>query len=451
MTEKSEFQLDTEKLAGRVALLNSENERLKKIIVKYEKKLSEELGKNAANSSSVDRDRELEKYKELCRQRLSEVEYWKRECSEAKNKKDSTEDLPFQIDYLQSEIEHLKGENKGLAEELEKLKRGSHHAHSRENQSFSASSENEKVVKECNRVIRNLKIEVDEWKARVEVLEREKEETVSKEYHFEKLKEQEVQLLENLSISQHLAPNVGQLQSDLAVLATENEKLVRALRELNQREKERRETIEGLAVSKFESEARRRMEHLEHKINELIDENENILRENEQLKYSSSNVASKDRRVSGNRTGRSKDKEELEDMVKSLEMRLANKEVEVGAQREFFEQKVQRLEKEIVGGKRKGDGGGNSGGESNYSSNNMKATLEDAYNLISKLEKENHMLIDRLDWHESAHKRSLNDTGNHFSASDRGKQLFKKSELVQDRYQDYVETGNSIKKPHNYN
>ena len=407
MAEKTDHRLDTEKLAGRVALLNAENERMKRIILKYEKKLSEEISRQLLPASSAEKDRELERVRELSQQRLQEVEYWKREHSELKSRFDPGFQVPNNWEMVLNELHSFKQENADLRTELDRQSKGPLKSHGKENLVHGGGADHEKVLKECNRVIRNLKIEVDELTAKVEALRKEKAEMVSKEFHFEKLKEQEVRLVGSLSLSPSLTPTIIQLQNDLTALTNENEKLVRALREISQREKERRETIEEIAIARFEVETRKRMETLEHKINELIEENENILKENDQLKYSSTNIA-KDRRMSGQRSVHSKDETEVAYKIRELESRLSGKETEIASQREFFESRIERLERELIDSRRKLQTTANPSNA--FASQSMKQSLEEAYNLISKLEQENKLLLSRVGHLESDNKKRRADS-----------------------------------------
>ena len=75
----ADHRKENEKLIGRVALLNAENERLKKIIVRYEKKIAED---NVSTDYSRVSEAEVDRLRDLCKDRLAEVEFWKRQAAE---------------------------------------------------------------------------------------------------------------------------------------------------------------------------------------------------------------------------------------------------------------------------------------------------------------------------------------------------------------------------------
>jgi hypothetical protein len=296
----ADHRKENEKLIGRVALLNAENERLKKIIVRYEKKIAED---NVSTDYSRVSEAEVDRLRDLCKDRLAEVEFWKRQAAEVSATATRGADLDVigpavrnevqeVVTRFKSEIEALKEDKNEAIREIERLNkllersptdRLSHHG--------SVASENANNCKEHSRAIQSLKIEVEELRNTLRTERHERKDMISKEELFEKLKEQEVKLLASISINPHQPPispsTVVQLQQELTLLSRENDRLQKLLKEMQARERERKEKLDQDAEVNIQKAAKKRLEGLEGKINLLIEENESILRENEQLKYRS--------------------------------------------------------------------------------------------------------------------------------------------------------------------
>lgn len=182
---------------------------------------------------------EVERLKKLCGDRLGEVEHWKREyallsnelenpdqCEIVKNKiKEEVATLieGFREDAfsLQRENEELIGQNDILREKLIRSQTAA---------GFKHIEQTEALERKYEQIIRTLEMERDDLEEVIEKIKIEMSEMLSKEYHFEQLRELEVRLVNQLKLNggSEVGGNsarISELERHVLMLTCENEKL----------------------------------------------------------------------------------------------------------------------------------------------------------------------------------------------------------------------------------
>jgi hypothetical protein len=322
---------------------------------RYEKKLAEHTSDGIKGEASGEElKREAARLRDVAQERLAEVEHWKREYCELSAYFQHPTNNPMFKQLVQREVAEVAAQfrleiaalekaKQSLTEENERLRVKTSRGHNQSQQSIE-DFENEKLIKDYKRVVRNMKFENDEQKSELEQFKRERKDLITKELHFEKLKEQELKLVESLKIDSNANfRRVSELEKYITTLSSENEQLAQVVRELNNREKERKEISESSVRAKVEKEAKYRLECLEEKINELIEENETLMNENEHLKSGIKSSQNLDFFSKVSTSTKEKSSTEMEQKIRELETRLREKEQVVERVRIEAETRVNKV------------------------------------------------------------------------------------------------------------
>jgi cell division protein ZapA len=277
-----------DRLVSRVAFLNAENDRLKRVILDYEERFTRTIASQRSSPTYQDfsEDSQLEALG------LSKSSRPRRKEEEGK-----LQTTNATIVALEERIEQLSLDNKRLAMENMQFKNKQSHLQEKENQRFS--SESQQFENSAN-LHKQLYKEIEGLRETIASLKAQNKKLISEERHFEKLKEQEVFLLGTLGFSEKSTSNEAQLlrqyESKIMKLTLENKQLNQALKD-----RQNHRPLKELSVSHYnsqspESEAKRHMQGLERKINDLIQENESLLQENQELKDLSLSIINSTRR-----------------------------------------------------------------------------------------------------------------------------------------------------------
>jgi hypothetical protein len=274
-----------------------------------------------------------------------------------------------------------------------------------------------------------MKAEIQQLQDTVRLLREERKQMISQEQHFEKLREHEVLFLESLRLAESRSRNDFK-DSKRNSLGFNNEG-------------SRRGTIPQspsdfglMSSSKMpiswhhedslgEEEVKNQMQGLEKKIDELIQENESILRENQDLKDLSLSIINSTRKVnsccfcgnyqySSNKPGleskastkeetfSSRDRE-IVDLVQSIEDRFRDERKELKERVVYLEEEMSKLRKNRTAEQ--------SAAKRPIANGEFHGELDEAYSTIDRLEKENRLLLTRIDQLSAESSRNREDTG----------------------------------------
>jgi regulator of replication initiation timing len=404
------------RMTTRLAFMNAENDRLKKVIQDYERRIFET---QTSRRSQVDLDDCSED------SQLASLGIFKQPSTDKGSNRWLQQQPRGVIDQLKRQLDKVNEENNWLSQENSHIKRQLSFGPDKENRSSDC---NEPTPKDYIFAIKHLKGELEELHATIRQLRDENRKLFTEEEIFEKLKEQEIMLLGTLKLSEKSekdesfsrkrfdAPNLGQSTTKMA----------------NQ---------QGSPIDNFfssgkvpltwrqefpqsEESTHGQMYRLELKVDELINENDSLLRENQELKDLSLSILNSTKRSTTNctcgsqqqsnsqnhpdskksaqdETFSSRDKE-LVDFVQIVESKF-NKD------KQAMEDRVKELEAQVSRLKQV-----RSQSPSPLNSSVVKITdskeLEEAYLIVERLEKENTLLLTRIDHLENASSRNKDET-----------------------------------------
>lgn len=408
-----------DRLSTRLAFMNAENDRLKKVILDYERRMADSLTSRRSLQSLHD----LEDCSDDSQ--LAAIGFQRMQPKDAEKRGKAKIGARSTVEELKRQLDRVSEDNQRLSQENCQYKKQLRLGNNKENKNPGAY---EPSSKEYIQAIKHLKSEVENLQALTRELRDENKRLFTEEELFEKLREQEVMLLGTLKLSEKSdrdeSFNRRRLDGNSLGFSAGKSDNYPASHNEDYMSSGKVPLTWRQHIQTSEDDSRYQMHRLERKVDELILENESILKENQDLKDLSLSILNSTRRSTSNctcgsqqqggspkhskpsqaiqeETFSSRDRE-IVDFVQLLETRF-NKE------KQSLEERVQELESQVNGLKKV-----RSQAPSPIKGVEIKTTngqeLDEAYNIIERLEKENRLLLKRIDHLEHADSINKEET-----------------------------------------
>lgn len=263
-------------MVARVAFLNAENDRLKSIIVDYEERFAKALSSKRSLSHCTEYSEDSH---------IEDLAFSRSPKDRRQTEKSLLADARATISLLEARVQQLTADNNRLAGENQQLRKKQEAALENEYLRFSSEASQGDF---STTQVRELREEVKVLREALRSLSEEKKRLITEETLFEKLKEQELYLISTFRLSEKSTSDESRLlkqyENSIKKLTAQNKQLQAALKEKNEGRALRPLSLSEISNLSPEHEARKHMLGLERKITDLIRENEIILQENQELK-----------------------------------------------------------------------------------------------------------------------------------------------------------------------